>query len=101
MVVLLTFGSFIESAFADEIIDFAVKYPNKTLIKPSSLRGSTHEIAFKGKDKESWDGKLWITGQNYDQLVAIDTNKLLSNDQTSIPHLEVSQGRVIVKESVV
>jgi hypothetical protein len=29
MVVLLTFGSFIEPAFADEIIDFAVKYPNK------------------------------------------------------------------------
>jgi virginiamycin B lyase len=79
MVVLLTFGSFIESAFADEIIDFAVEYPNKSSIEPPSLRGSTHEIAFK--EKEPWDGKLWITGQNYDQLVAIDTNKLLSNDQ--------------------
>jgi|GEM_PF-560976 len=89
MVVLLTFGSFIESAemaLADEtcdlapnkICDFAVKYPNKSSI-PHLLQGSTHEIAFK--DKKSWDGKLWITGQNYDQLVAIDTKKLLSNDQ--------------------
>jgi len=89
MVVLLTFGSFIElpeMAFADEICDFApnkicdfaVKYSNKSSL-PHLLQGSTHEIAFK--DEEPWDGKLWITGQNYDQLVAIDTKKLLSNDQ--------------------
>ncbi len=89
MVVLLTFGSFIESAemaFADEtcdlahnkICDFAVEYPNKPPSQDSP-QGSTHEIAFK--DKEAWDGKLWITGQNYDQLVAIDTNKLLINEQ--------------------
>lgn len=84
MVVLLTFGSFIESAemaLADEtcdfapnkICDFAIKYPQEPPL-PVSLQGSTHEIAFK--DKKAWDGKLWITGQNYDQLVAIDTNKL-------------------------
>ena len=89
MVVLLTFGSFMESAemaLADEtfdlahnIYDFAIKYPEKQPPIEPSLRGSTHEIAFK--EKEPWDGKLWITGQNYDQLVAIDTKKLLSNDQ--------------------
>lgn len=89
MLVLLTFGSFIESAemaFTDEtcdlapnkICDFAVEYPNKPLL-PDLLWGSTHEIAFK--DKKAWDEKLWITGQNYDQLVAIDTKKLLSKDQ--------------------
>jgi virginiamycin B lyase len=92
MVVLLTFGNFIESAemaFADEtcdlklntICDFVVEYPKKSSIKPPSPSGSTHEIAFQAKDKESRDGKLWITGQNYDQLVAIDINKLKEGEK--------------------
>lgn len=92
MVVLLTFGIFIESAemaFADEtcdlklntICDFVIKYPKKSSIKPPSLSGSTHEIAFQVKDKKSRDGKLWITGQNYDQLVAIDINKLKKGEE--------------------
>ena len=91
IVVLLTFGSFIKStemSIADEICDFAVNkicdfavnYRNKSSIR-SELESSTHEIAFKVKEEEAWDGKLWITGQNYDQIVAIDTKKLMGKEK--------------------
>lgn len=63
---LLTFSSVVsptQLAFADEIIDFAIAYPNK-FSTPPSLQGSTHEMAMNGNT-------LWITGQNYDQLAAI------------------------------
>jgi len=44
------------------IEEFAIKYPTKT----QEYGGSTHEITF-GKS-----AKLWITGQNYDEVVEMD-----------------------------
>jgi virginiamycin B lyase len=81
---LLTLGSAFSSAelaFADEIVDFAISYPNRSST-PSDLRGSTHEMVFNGDT-------LWITGQNYDQLVAIKPDGTMSfypMPQNSGPH---------------
>ena len=66
-IALLILGQFVSQdiAYAAEIVDFLIDYPNKVAI-PTSLQGSTHEITFNPEGDT-----LWVTGQNYDQLVAI------------------------------
>ncbi len=56
------------TAFAISIVDFSIPYPDQSPFSSPSpdhpQSGSTHEIALH-------NGTLWISGQNHDQLVAI------------------------------
>jgi len=56
---------------AGTIVDFPVAYPNQPSVQTGACHpapsGSTHEITFNAKG----DGSLWITGQNYDQVVRV------------------------------
>src|ERR1700730_12384966 len=56
------------------VIEYAVKYPNATSVEIGACHpaptGSTHEIAFNPTGRR----ELWITGQNYDQVVRVTTD---------------------------
>lgn len=62
LLIAASVSSLAEPADANPIVDFAIPYPHKS--PQPETPGSTHEMAFHNKT-------LWITGQNYDQLVAI------------------------------
>src|SRR5260370_41300802 len=51
------------------IVEFPVAYPNEPSVTTGAChpapKGSTHEITFNAKGGHT----LWITGQNYDQVV--------------------------------
>ncbi|HEX6098608.1 MAG TPA: hypothetical protein VF432_19990 [Thermoanaerobaculia bacterium] len=55
------------------VVEYPIRYPNATTVETGAChpapKGSTHEIAFDP------DGgrELWITGQNYDQVVKVTT----------------------------
>ncbi len=53
------------------VIEYAVKYPNATSVETGACHpapaGSTHEITFNPNGGR----ELWITGQNYDQVVQV------------------------------
>ena len=53
------------------VIEFPVAYPNPTSVQTGAChpapKGSTHEITFHAKG----GSELWITGQNYDQVVKV------------------------------
>ncbi|HLL52224.1 MAG TPA: hypothetical protein VK447_01675 [Myxococcaceae bacterium] len=56
---------------AGTVVEFPVVYPNVTSVQTGAChpapKGSTHEIAFDAKGGNT----LWITGQNYDQVVRV------------------------------
>ncbi|GAB3359418.1 Vgb family protein [Lysobacter tyrosinilyticus] len=53
------------------IVEFPIAYPNAPTVKTGACHpapaGSTHEITFDAKGGNT----LWITGQNYDQVVRV------------------------------
>ena len=53
------------------VVEYAVNYPNATTMETGACHpaptGSTHEIAFNPNGGDA----LWITGQNYDQVVKV------------------------------
>jgi virginiamycin B lyase len=56
---------------AQSIVEFPVAYPNHPSVQTGACHpapgGSTHEITFNAKG----DHSMWITGQNYDQVVRV------------------------------
>lgn len=56
------------------VVEYAVNYPNVTSVETGAChpapKGSTHEIAFNPRGGR----ELWITGQNYDQVVKVATD---------------------------
>ena len=56
---------------AGSVVEFPVNYPNVPSVETGAChpapKGSTHEITFDAKG----GGALWITGQNYDQVVKV------------------------------
>ena len=79
---VLIWGHFLSAGIADaaELSDFAIDYPNTESI-PIMLQGSTHEMTLSPEGHT-----LWVTGQNYDQLVAIALDGHgLTRDMTFYP----------------
>jgi virginiamycin B lyase len=66
---LLSFSLFAQSP--GTIVEYSVVYPNTTSVETGACHpapaGSTHEITFNAKGGSD----LWITGQNYDQVVKV------------------------------
>lgn len=57
--------------FAQTVVEFSIVYPNTTSVETGACHpaptGSTHEITFNA----AGGSDLWITGQNYDQVVKV------------------------------
>ena len=65
------------AAVPADIVEYAIDYPDRGKVQRNNCDpqkdevvhpGSTHEIAFDHKRP----GEMWITGQNYDRLVAVN-----------------------------
>ncbi len=66
---VLSIGCTAQTSGPESIQDFTLAYPDKAQTPPAQ-QGSTHEITFNERG-----GKvLWITGQNYHQVVQVDMN---------------------------
>lgn len=69
--VVLAFGLPLFAQTPGSVVEFPVQYPNVTSVDTGACHrapnGSTHEITFDAKGGNT----LWITGQNYDQVVAV------------------------------
>lgn len=63
---------------AAQVIEYPVVYPNTTSVETGACHaaptGSTHEITFDAQGGRD----LWITGQNYDQVVRVTESGALT-----------------------
>lgn len=71
LLVLCTLTLSLAAQSPGAVVEYDVKYPNATTAETGAChpapKGSTHEITFNPKG----GGDLWITGQNYDQVVKV------------------------------
>lgn len=74
LVIAIALSLCLFSASAQTVVEYPVNYPNQTTAQTGMCHpapgGSTHEITFDALRGST----MWITGQNYDQVVQVNQN---------------------------